>query len=199
MVKKMKKYIIFAVLLALVISFILGLYLYKLNMENEKIAFEAEYRNLQSENIIREAENLIKETSIEKNKTTPNTKIIEKKYYKDCEHLVQEESKISQKLVNKDEAELQIEYIGWEIQKFTPNEVVVYKEIYDYCDEHYLLKDVNGEIMVYRLDKYGEPKEVMSETGIQTKYLSEIDIENLKKGIKVYGNKNLSLQLEDFE
>lgn len=198
LVKKMKKYIIFVAILALILSFILGLYLYKLNRENEKIAFEAKYGE-QVENILKEAENLIQETSKNKNITTPNTKIIEKKYYKDCDHLVEEENKINTNLVNKDESEIQTQYIGWEIQKFSQNEVVVYKEVNDFCDEHYLLKDVEGEIIVYRLDKYNTPKEVMQETGIQTKYLSEIDMENLKEGIKVCGKENLSLQLEDFE
>lgn len=199
LVKKMKKYIIFVAILALILSFILGLYLYKLNRENEKIAFEAKYGEEQVENILKEAENLIQETSKNKNITTPNTKIIEKKYYKDCDHLVEEENKINTNLVNKDESEIQTQYIGWEIQKFSQNEVVVYKEVNDFCDEHYLLKDVEGEIIVYRLDKYNTPKEVMQETGIQTKYLSEIDMENLKEGIKVCGKENLSLQLEDFE
>ena len=124
---------------------------------------------------------------------------IEKKYYNNCKHLVQEEQKIKEKLINKNESELQIEYVGWEIQKFTPNEIVVYKEINDFCDEHFLLKDVEGEIIVYKLDKYGNIKETIIETGIQTKYLSEIDIKNLKNGIKVYGNKELKKSLEDFE
>lgn len=199
LVKKMKKYIISAAILALILSFILGLYLYKLNRENEKIAFDAKYGEAQVENILKEAENLIQETSKDKNITTPNTKIIEKKYYKDCDHLVEEKNKINPNLVNKDESEIQTQYIGWEIQKFSQNEVVVYKEVNDFCDEHYLLKDVEGEIVVYRLDKYNVPKEVMQETGIQTKYLSEIDVENLKEGIKVCGKEKLSLQLEDFE
>lgn len=199
LVKKMKKYIISAAILALMLSFILGLYLYKLNRENEKIAFDTKYGEAQVENILKEAENLIQETSKDKNITTPNTKIIEKKYYKDCDHLVEEKNKINPNLVNKDESEIQTQYIGWEIQKFSQNEVVVYKEVNDFCDEHYLLKDVEGEIVVYRLDKYNVPKEVMQETGIQTKYLSEIDVENLKEGIKVCGKEKLSLQLEDFE
>ena len=52
---------------------------------------------------------------------------------------------------------------------------------------------------MYKLDKYGNIKETIIETGIQTKYLSEIDIKNLKNGIKVYGNKELKKSLEDFE
>lgn len=193
----MKKYIVLVLILALTVSFLLGIYLNKLKQVNEQIAFETEFDR--NENIINEAKDLLTETSSSEFKTTPNTKIIEKKYYNNCKHLVQEEQKIKEKLINKNESELQIEYVGWEIQKFTPNEIVVYKEINDFCDEHFLLKDVEGEIIVYKLDKYENIKETIIETGIQTKYLSEIDIKNLKNGIKVYGNKELKKSLEDFE
>lgn len=195
----MKKYIVFIVIASAIVSFLLGLYLHRLNKINEQIAFDAEYQKMQSEDIISEAENLIKETSRQENKTSPNTKLIQKIYYNDCGHLIVEEQKMKESLINKEESEFQAEYVGWEIQKFTPDEVVVYKEVYDFCDEHYLLKDVEGEIMVYGLDKYDNEKEVIKETGIQTKYLSEMDIENLKDGIKVYGDKELNQLLEDFE
>ena len=195
----MKKYIIFILIVALAISFVLGRYLYKLNKINEEIAFEAEYQRIESQNVIKEAENILKETSSIDNKTSPNTKIIEKIYYNDCEHLVQTEKKITESLINKNESEFQIEYMGWEIQKFTPSEVVVYKEVYDFCNEHFLLKEVEGEIVIYALDKYDNEREIIRETGIQTKYLSELDIDNLKEGIKVYGKKNLNSIIEDFE
>lgn len=78
MVRKMRKYIILIAIATAIVSFLLGLYLYKLNQINEQIAFEAEYGKIQSENIINEAENIIKETSMAENKTSPNTKLIEK-------------------------------------------------------------------------------------------------------------------------
>ena len=199
MVIKMKKYIVFILIIALAVSFMLGIYLSKLSEIEEEIAFEAEFTRLETANIIKEANELFKETSNTETKTSPNTKIIEKKYYTDCGHLKQEEQKIRESLINKNESEFQIEYIGWEIQKFTTSEVVVYKEIYDMCNEHYIVKDSEGEIVVYGLDKYDNEREAIKETGIQTKYLSDVDIESLKKGIKVYSTKELNQLLEDFE
>ena len=185
----MKKYIVIALVLALIAGFILGLYLYKLKIANEQIAFEAEYRKLETKNVIENAENLLRETSSSKNKT----------YYNDCEHLGTTEKKIDEKLINKDESEFQIEYIGWEIQKFTPTEVVVYKEINDFCNEHYLVKEENGTVAVYALDKFGNEKDIICNTEIQTKYLTEKDVENLRTGIKVYGKKELNKLLQDYE
>ena len=199
MVIKMRKYIIFILIIGLVASIILGFYLHKLNKIDEQIAFEAEYRRLKTENIIKDAENILEETSTSEQKTSPNTQIIEKTYYTDCEHLKQEKEEIQEKLINKTKSEIQIEYIGWEIQKFTSNEVVVYKEVHDFCNEHYILKDVEGEIVIYALDKYDKEREIIKETGIQTMYLPETDIEDLKEGVKVYSNKELNQLLEDFE
>lgn len=199
MVIIMRKHIIIILIIGLVASIILGFYIHKLNRIDEQIAFEAEFTRTKAENVIKDAENILQETSSSEEKTSPNTKLIEKIYYTDCDHLVQTEKKIKEKLINKTEAEFQIEYIGWEIQKFTQAEVVVYKEKIDYCNEHYLLKDVEGEIIVYALDKYDREREIVKETGIQTKYLPEADIENLKNGMNVYGNKELNQLLEDFE
>ena len=199
MVIKMKKYIILAVILAIITGIILSIYIYKLSKVEEHIAFDVEYTQIKSENTVNSINNTIQETYSSRNKTTPNTKIIEKQYYKECGHLIQTEEKINESLINKDETEIKSIYTGWEVQKFTPNEIIVYKEINDFCDEHYLLKEVEGEIIIFRLDKDNNEKEIIRETGIQTKYLSEIDIENLKQGIKIYGDKELSSAIQDYE
>lgn len=195
----MKRYILLIFVIALVLSFMLGIYLHRLEKIDEQIAFEAEYQNLESKNIIKEAEAIIKETSSKEEKIGPNAKLIEKKYFNECEHLTTFKKNVPEEFVNKTKAELQIEYIGWEIQKFTNDEVIVYKEINDFCDEHYLLKDTEGKITIFLLDKYGNEKEIIRETEIETKYLTELDVEHLKEGIKVYGNEELNKLLEDYE
>lgn len=197
MVINMRKYIVISLIGALILSIILGFYLYKLKSINEKIAFETEYKQLEVENIMDTGTS--KETSSNEDKTTPNTVLIQTKYYIDCGHLVQNKGKIKEDSINKNESEFKIDYIGWKIQKFTPTEVVIYKEYNDFCNEHYKLKDVDGKIVVYQLDKYGKEKEIERKTDIQTKYLSETDIENLKDGINVCGKSELNAMIEDYE
>lgn len=199
MVIKMKKYIVIILIVGLFVSIILGFYLYKLNKIEEQIAFETEYKKVETENIMKNVEEILKETSSTEEKISPNTKLIEKIYYNECGHLVEQQKTIKQEFLNKTEEEFKTEYAGWEIQKFTSNEIVIYKEIDNFCNEHYILKDVEGEIIVYSLDKNDNEREIVKETGIKTKYLSEVDIENLKIGIKVYSNKELNQILEDFE
>lgn len=194
----MKKYIVL-VILAIVLSFFLGTYLYKLDKINEELAFEVEYTTNKAENTINQAEEILQRTSSSEDKINPDTKIIEKVYYNDCNHIVQTEKQAPEEMVNETKDLFQAEYIGWEIQKFTNTEVVVYKEIYDFCDEHYCIKDNNGTITVYKLDKYGKEKELIEETDIQTQYLAEEDIEKLEEGIIVYNKAEVSKKLEDFE
>lgn len=195
----LRKYIIMLVVLVIVLSFFLGIYLYKIDKIDEELAFEMEYTTNRGENAIQEAENILQRTSSTEDKINPNTKLIEKIYYNDCNHIIQQEREITEDLVNKTKEELQIEYIGWEIQKFTNTEVVVYKEIYDFCNEHYLIKDKDGYIYVYKLDKQGKEKELIEKTDIQTKYLEETDLKELKKGITVYSKKDVNKKIEDFE
>ena len=59
MVVKMRKYIIFILIIGLIISFIIGLYMHKLSEVDEKIAFEVEYQNVESQNIIQNVQDLI--------------------------------------------------------------------------------------------------------------------------------------------
>ena len=180
-------------------GFFIGIYLYRLDKSNEELAFDVEYTTNKSENVLKTAEELLESTSGSEDKINPSTKLIEKRYYNDCNHIVQKNVDITEEMVNKNKEEFQIEYIGWEIQKFTSKEVVVYKEFQDFCNEHYLLKDVDGYINVYKLDKYGQEKELVNKTEIETAYLSELDLENLQKGIVVYSRTELSKKLEDFE
>ena len=171
----------------------------KLKKINEPNAFEAEYIESKTDEISIDETDVIQKTNSMEYTTTPNTKIIERILYKECNHLIENEETISKNLINKNESEIQDEYSDWIIQRFTPNEVILYKEKDDFCNEHYLVKDIEGEIIVFGLDKNDKEREVIRETGIQTKYLSDTDISNLKNGIKVFSNKELNTIIEDYE
>lgn len=195
--KDMRKYaIIPVIIISAIASFFIGFYLFKINHveeEQNQIKLLAESKNINSENYI----------SVGINKTgdiiSPNTTIVKKKYYIDCGHIKQEEDKATTDVINMNKNKFQAEYVGWEIQKFTNNEVVIYKEIYDYCNEHYLAKDEDGKIVVYKIDKNDNKIQKIEETDIETKYLTEEDLNSVKQGIKVYSKKELSQTLEDFE
>ena len=89
-------------------------------------------------------------------------------------------------------------YPNWKLQGFSPNEVVLYREIDGICNEHYILKELDGVIAIYVLDE-NEVESLQEKTGISTGYLPEADREELKQGIKATGREELNNLLEDYE
>ena len=65
-------------------------------------------------------------------------------------------------------------------------------------NSHYLIKDINGYIVVYYINENNEEL-LYKETTIPTDYLSQEDINNLQDGIEVVGIESLNKILEDFE
>ena len=138
------------------------------------------------------------ETNYDKEKISPNCLFILKKYYKKCNHTINEYIEIPEEIINKTEDELKEEYEGWKIEKFSSNEVILYKEYEGDCGEHYILKEKDGKIVIYRETETGEQEEY-EETQISTEYLTETDKINISKGIRVYGKEALNQIIEDFE
>ena len=134
----------------------------------------------------------------DKVKITPNTKLVLKKYYTQCNHTINTYVELPKELVNLDEQELKKEYEGWKVDKFTQDEVILLKEENAFCDEHYIIKEYSGRIAIYKINKNGA--EILEKvTSISTEYLTEHDLLNIKNGIKVYGTEQLNKTLEDYE
>ena len=105
---------------------------------------------------------------------------------------------IPEELINKEEKDIEQYYKDWQIKKFTSSEIVLYMEKDEYCDRHYVLKENNGVIAIYKVNQENEA--VFKEnTQIQVQYLPEVDLINLKKGIYAIGEEKLNSILEDFE
>ncbi len=155
----------------------------------------AQNQNAQIQNNI---ENQIIETSVKQDTVSPNAIIIQKKYYRDCDHLVREEQEIPNELVNKTEEDVKEQFPGWKIQEYSPTEIILYQEFDGYCDEHYVAREHNGLIGIYHINEQGIEK-LKEDTEISTMYLPEEDVEKLKIGVPIIGRKNLYNFLEDYE
>ena len=200
---KMKKYTIIAIItIGVIMGFLTGIYIYKINkidsQQKEYIAEEVEDEctaigELNGEEIA----NLII-TNSEEEKTSPNCVITLKIYHEACEHLIESRQSIEEADVNMTEEELKKRFSDWEVQKFTPTEIVLYKEVEEFCNEHYLLKEEDGYIVIYKLDE-NDNAEFFNATQIPTEYLAEEDLEQIKNGMKVYTDVELNKTLEDFE
>lgn len=138
------------------------------------------------------------ETNSEEEKTSPNAIVTFKKHYKTCGHTIIEEKSISSSLVNKTQLEFQEKYENWNIEKFSASEIIIYKELEGKCNEEFILKDVDGKIVIYKLDENNNEIEY-EKTQISTDYLTDTDKININKGLNVIGVEELNKVIEDFE
>lgn len=163
---------------------------------------EEQYNHALDNNMIVEEENieisLLEISTVEEEKTTPNTLIIYKTYYTKCKHYIQKYENIDASLINLTEKEFKEKCKEWNIDKFSIEEIELSKEEESFCNEHYKLKLENNAIVIYNVDENGIETEY-EHTGITTEYLTEQDILQLTTGIIIFGKENLTSTIEDYE
>ena len=173
------------------------------NESEEKLQIET---NIADENILDECtdeyeelqENNMLETDSQEEKISPNCSFTIRTYYKGCGHITSQYNNIPEELVNKTEQELKEMYPEYMVETFKSNEIVVYQEKEGECGEHYLVKDLNGTVVIYERKSDGT-EELLEETSIATDYLPETDKIQMQEGIEVNGKQELNQLIEDYE
>lgn len=204
-----KSWIIILALAIIIIGIIAGISIYNKNKKENK------ERNI-VENKINEISELVIDDCIEEweqvegqsseeieansneEKVSPNALLILKRYYKECNHTINEYIDIPQNLINKTQEDLIKEYPKWEIQKYSSTEIILYKEFESTCGQHFILRSNNEKIVIYKVNENNE-EEVYQETEISTNYLTETDKIEIEKGISANGVEELNQLIEDFE
>lgn len=196
----MKKWYIIAFIVVFIVAVFSGYLLFKssnktknsVNTTNNTIQEEAS----NSTNSI--ANEVTIETVETGEKITPNTELVLKKYYKDCNHTINEYVEMPSEMINLSKEELQEEYKDWQIEDFSAQKVILLKEEKGNCNQHYIVKEKDGIIAIYKIDENGD-EILKEETSISTEYLTATDLIKIKEGIKVYGQEQLNSVIEDFE
>lgn len=149
---------------------------------------------------IAQREDEAREVSSGDEKTTSNSALILKKYYKDCKHTINEYMEMLPELVNMTQDEIEDEFTDWELIGFSSGEVTLFKEIEGTCGEHFRLREENGKVIIYKILE-DESEQIYEKTEISTEYLTETDLMQIQssKGIEVFGKEELNKVLEDFE
>lgn len=200
----MKKTIVFLVIFIILgLALSIGYYVYKspqleTNVQEAKKDMNLNTVKTSTETELKHISNEVIQTNASNEKVLPNATLIIKKYYKKCGHITKDYATIPEEIVNKTEAEIKDLYKKWEVQVFSPKEIVLYKEIEGICNEHYILKEKDGVIAIYTLDENNKEK-FKEKTSISTKYLTEDDLNEIKQGIKATGKEELNSILEDYE
>ena len=200
-----KVWIIGLIIAIIIIGIILGIFIYNKNANNNKQSSIVKNEiNIVSEKVTDECteeyQNIEKEieTDSQEEKISPNCLLTLKKYYEECNHTINEYVDIPQDLVNGTEEDLKNEYPYWQVEKYSSNNIILYKEFNSNCGQHFVLREDNGKITVYKINENNE-EEVYENTEISVEYLSETDKIKISEGIRVNGIEELNQLLEDFE
>ena len=196
----MKKWgIIIAFIIIFIVAIFVGNYIYdSSNKEENTIKSENTSNSIVNQVDYSVRNDITINTDSEEEKVSPNATLILKKHYKECDHTIKEYAEIPEEFVNLTKSEIEKEYPEWEVEKFTPLDIILIKEEEGFCNEHFILKEEQGVIIVYKIDKQGE-ESLYDTTGISVEYLTENDKLELKNGIKVYGKEELNSMLENYE
>lgn len=198
---KMKKIIMTLItIIVIMTAVVLGIILYE---PKEKPQNETTIKEIAEEEILDECtdeyeQNEIMQTNASEEKISPNASITLKKHYKACGHTTSEYREVAEELVNKTKSEMEKIYKDWKVEKFSDADIVLIKEEAGTCGEHYVVRDKDGRIAIFEVQKDGTEKECEI-TDIYTEYLTETDKNSIKKGIFVNGKQNLNQLIEDFE
>lgn len=194
--KKWILYIIISILLIISISSIMLLIIAYKDTKGSKMESIDRFAEMENNSIKEDAQ--IITTSYSSTKISPDAILSFNTYYKGCGHTVKEEKKAEEDIINKTEQDIIEKYIEWDIKKFSTNNVVLYKEVEGSCDNDYIIKEKDGNIVIFKLDN--KDREILYDvTSIEVQYLPETDLKQLKDGIKVNGLEKVNQIIEDFE
>lgn len=141
-------------------------------------------------------ENIVEVVRTEE-KISPYAKLVIKKKFSKCNHTTVSIVDVPKELVNLPRKDLEEKYSGWEIEKFSSDEVILYREIAANCEDHFVLKEKDGNIAIY--NETDEDKMNLVEIlSVNLDLLSEEDKNNLQEGIKIYGKDELNSLIEDY-
>lgn len=194
--KKWILYIIISILLIISISSIMLLIIAYKGTKGSKMESIDRFAEMENNSIKEDAQ--IITTSYSNTKISPDAILSFNTYYKGCGHTVKEEKKAEEDIINKTEQDIIEKYIEWDIKKFSTDNVVLYKELEGSCDNDYIIKEKDGNIVIFKLDN--KDREILYDvTSIEVQYLPETDLKQLKDGIKVNGLEKVNQIIEDFE
>lgn len=182
------KRIIFYGILIFVFSIGIGYYFSVLwKSEKQEMAYEKNENEIQ-----------VEETIAVEEKISFDANLGLKKYYNNCGHTKYQIAELPPELVNLTKSEVEDLYSDWNVEEFSSDNLLLSQTINDICDEHYVIKLGDENIEVYHVRSSGI-EELYKTTNISKEYLTSTDINNLERGIYVYGVSNLNSVIEDFE
>lgn len=196
-----KVILILVSIIIIIVSIITAVVIY--NGEDEEQAkvsiknIEENTTNTLNNTINSDNQNVI-ETNVKEVRISPNAFITFKETYEGCGHTKVDFVEVPEDFVNLSKEELKDKYSDWNIEKFTDTDIILSKDFEGSCDEHFIVKDVDGIVTAFKIKEDGTEEEYEI-TDIATEYLTDTDKIEMKNGIRVNGKQNLNQLIEDYE
>jgi hypothetical protein len=131
--------------------------------------------------------------------TSLETVFVFEKLYKQCKHSKTQHRTANMEEVGVSQAELERLYPSWIIKEFSPSMVWLYNEIDGYCPGHYIIKENNGYIAIYRSLEDGEGIYLVHQTQVNTAFL-DINTRNcIREGIAVDSLEQIEQLIENWD
>lgn len=153
------------------IGFFIGTFFLKPTVDNNNVSSQNN-NNVEQKNSLTEEKNEEIAVNTSEEKISVNTVIKKITYYNNCNHNIELIIKDKKKYINMTKEMLQKEFPDWEIREFNSDNVILYKEEDDFCNEHFLVKDEEGYVTVYTIDNNENILELLDKTDISTRYLA---------------------------
>lgn len=179
------------VIILLVLGFVFGV-IHTKSKTNEQIIVSdiSSYESGNPTNNPNETENVISQNVV------TDAVLIQKTKYTKCNHTLIQSSQVPEDIKKLGKEQFKALYSEWNVENYTPSEIIISRSINKKCPEHYVLNIKNGKVAVY----YQTPVE-----GVYLKELTNIEVVNLTKadqirlnqGILIDGNQKLAEILED--
>lgn len=196
-----KVILILVSIIIIIVSIITAVVIY--NGEDEEQAkvsiknIEENTTNTLNNSINSDNQNVI-ETNVKEVRISPNAFITFKETYEGCGHTKVDFAEVPEDFVNLSKEELKDKYSDWNIEKFTDTDIILSKDFEGSCDEHFIVKDVDGIVTAFKIKEDGTEEEYEI-TDIATEYLTDTDKIEMENGIRVNGKQNLNQLIEDYE
>jgi hypothetical protein len=123
-------------------------------------------------------------SNIQEIKLKPGAKMIYITFYSGCGHETRQERPLDDRFSGFTKQQLEKEMGEWKVESFTPDEVILKKQVNGICDEHYYIGLNDGYVTLFR-GLPGAQSEVVEKTDILAEILREEDRAMLEKGIVI--------------
>ncbi|MCL2383364.1 MAG: hypothetical protein FWC79_04345 [Oscillospiraceae bacterium] len=199
----MKKYLLGIICIAIIIiSVLVGVYLYRINILDrdaqinygERVVHEERTQKDETEELL-----IAIEVGSSEAKITPGSILTTMRVYVECGHTIQSTEPIDDRFINLTKEEFMKEHPGFEVHRFEPGEVVIYQESNNFCGEHFMIRDLDGRLAIFELDRNGNEINLIRVTDIWTGFLTETDLVFIGEGKNIYTRTELVKVLEDFD